>query len=102
VIDTHVLPGLLFRSITRKYAFINRLLIVPVIRGSTTFAYDVAYKMFDKGLVEFIGPFGVVSGIRNLLRLQGKVQSGLLYHYSGFILIIIIILVHILIDTLYL
>ena len=100
-IDSYFVPGLLFRSITRKYAFVNRLLIVPIVRSSFTFAYNVTYKMFDKGLAEVIGPFGIVSSLRNMLWLQNKAQSGFLYHHSGSILTVLIVLVHVFIDTLY-
>jgi hypothetical protein len=74
---------------------------VPIVRSSFTFAYNVTYKMFDKGLAEVIGPFGIVSSLRNMLWLQNKAQSGFLYHHSGSILIVLIVLVHVFIDTLY-
>lgn len=91
----------LFVTINKKYLFINRLLVIKLLNKSFYFSYNVAYKMFDKGLIEFIGPFGVISAIRNILVSQYKMQSGLIYHYSGFLFLMLIFLLHLFFDYLY-
>src|ERR1700722_12458592 len=74
-------------TVSRKYLFVNRLLILPAINTAFHISYEWVYKMFDKGLLEFVGPFGIVSAIRDALASQYRLQSGLVYHYAGFLFI---------------
>lgn len=90
-----------FLIINKKYLFINRLFVHDFIKKCFSFSYDTVYKLFDKGLIEFIGPFGMVSTIKQLLYSQYKLQSGLIYHYSGFLFIMLIFMLHFLFDSLY-
>lgn len=91
----------LFFLINKKYLFINRLLVYNSINNGFIFSYNTIYKLFDKGLIEFIGPFGIVSTIKNVLYSQYKLQSGLIYHYSGFLFLMLIFLLHFFFDFLY-
>lgn len=87
--------------INKKYIFINRLFVYNFVRNGFVFSYNTVYKLFDKGLIEFIGPFGIVSTIKSLLYSQYKLQSGLIYHYSGFLFLMLIFLLHFFFDFLY-
>lgn len=84
--------------INKKYLFINRLFIFTFIRNSFSFSYNYIYILFDKGFIEFVGPFGIVSSIKNVLFSQSKLQSGLIYHYSGFMFLMLIFLLHFFFD----
>ena len=88
----------LFIMINKKYLFINRLFIFTFIRNSFSFSYNYIYILFDKGFIEFVGPFGIVSSIKNVLFSQSKLQSGLIYHYSGFMFLMLIFLLHFFFD----
>jgi len=89
----------LFIIVSKKYLFINRLVILGGIHALFPAAYGIFYKLIDKGIVELIGPFGIVSAIQHLLHVQHRVQTGLVYHYAGYILIGIIIVTHFLVDS---
>jgi len=91
----------LFIIVSKKYLFINRLIQLPLLNCSFNFSYNTTYKLFDKGIVEFIGPFGIVSSIKHLLFSQYRLQSGLIYHYSGFIFLMLIFFIHIFFDFLF-
>jgi len=91
----------LFTMISKKYLFINRLFVVRLVESSFVFSYSVVYKLFDKGVIELVGPFGIVSSIQSVLYSQYKLQSGLVYHYSGFLLIMLICSIHFFFDFLF-
>ena len=91
----------LFTIIIKKYLFINRLFIVRFVESSFSFSYNVVYRLFDKGVIEFIGPFGIVSSIKSVLFSQYKLQSGLVYHYAGFLLLMLIFSIHFFFDFLF-
>ena len=38
--------------------------------------------MLDRGLIELIGPLGVVRGLKILTNKISNLQSGLIYHYA--------------------
>jgi len=41
----------------------------------------LAYKDIDRGLIEKLGPSGMVSGIRLVFTRLNSLQSGQIYHY---------------------
>lgn len=49
-------------------------------------SYNYFFKLFDKGILEFIGPFGITKQLYYIIHLAGNLQSGLLYHYIGIVL----------------
>jgi len=91
----------LFVMINKKYLFINRLFTVELVNKFFLFSYSVTYTLFDKGFIEFMGPFGIVSSIKNMLYSQYKLQSGLIYHYAGFLFLMLILFIHFFFDFLY-
>jgi NADH-ubiquinone oxidoreductase chain 5 len=38
--------------------------------------------MLDRGIIELIGPLGVVRGLKILIKKVSNLQSGLIYHYA--------------------
>lgn len=61
-------------------------------------SYNTIYKYIDKGVLELVGPFGIVNCIRQLMLPQHILQTGLIYHYSGLLCIMLIVLVHTVLD----
>jgi NADH-ubiquinone oxidoreductase chain 5 len=84
--------------IGKKYLFINRSILRTVFTRCMTFSYYIFYRFIDKGVLEFIGPFGIVCVLNTLLRLQYTIQTGLIYHYAGYILFSLIIVIHLFLD----
>lgn len=71
----------------------------PFISSVMRISYNTMYKLFDKGLIEFVGPFGITHGIKQLVMPQHILQSGLIYHYAGFFFIALMIVIHIILDV---
>jgi hypothetical protein len=67
-----------------KYAAIRRLLTLLSDKLFNVSHYTV-YRLLDKGIVEPIGPYGIVCLLRNILFVQAKMQTGFVYHYAGLI-----------------
>ena len=53
-------------------------------------SYTYFFKLFDKGFLEFIGPYGITKLLYKTIHKVGNLQSGLLYHYIGIVLNVLI------------
>jgi len=79
----------------KKYLFINKNIIHYFIDKSYFFAYNSMLKIFDKGIIEILGPYGITKIINSFVNKNNKLQTGFVYHYSGFIIISILIMLNI-------
>jgi hypothetical protein len=46
------------------------------------FGHNVSYKIIDRGLIEYVGPRGIVSVLMNLSKASSNLQSGYVYNYA--------------------
>jgi len=46
------------------------------------FGYEVSYKVLDRGLIEYIGPYGISKELRKFTKLLSSLQSGQIYNYA--------------------
>jgi NADH-ubiquinone oxidoreductase chain 5 len=53
-----------------------------IVKPFLAFSYVITYKVLDRGLIEMIGPTGIVDSVGSISRRFSKVQSGQVYHYS--------------------
>jgi NADH-ubiquinone oxidoreductase chain 5 len=53
-----------------------------VVQKALDFGYNISFKALDRGIVEVIGPYGIVKTISNLTRIISNLQSGYIYHYA--------------------
>ena len=53
-----------------------------IVKNVLYFGYNVSFKMLDRGIIELIGPLGVVRGLKILIKKVSNLQSGLIYHYA--------------------
>lgn len=72
--------------LTSAYYFVAKTWYVDIIYTNfgnkvLAFSYHSIFKAMDKGLLELIGPKGVVERIYSFTMLFLKIQSGNLYHY---------------------
>ena len=58
---------------------------------------NFTFKLFDKGLIELFGPYGIVKVTSYFINSVSKIQTGLIYHYSGFIILGLIFYIFVLI-----
>lgn len=56
----------------------NKVVVDQVLR----FGHTITYKILDRGLIEKIGPTGIVESITSFSVTSSKIQSGQIYHYS--------------------
>lgn len=85
---------ILYIYINIKYIWINRWLFL-MIKKQLNSSLIIFFYLFDKGIIEYIGPFGVVNQFLFLLKKYYKLQTGFLYHYLGYIFIGIIVWIYI-------
>lgn len=55
--------------------------------GFISVAYTVFVKSIDKGILEFLGPLGLMNFFRSASSKLSRFQSGLIYHYAFVFLI---------------
>jgi len=81
----------LFVFLNRKYIFFNKNIVFPLIDLMNYSALNYTFKLFDKGLIELFGPFGITRLVIYTTKLNSKLQSGLVYHYSGLIILSLLV-----------
>jgi hypothetical protein len=84
----------------KKYVFINRSIIMYTCTTFFSTGYYLFYRLIDKGIIEFVGPFGIVSTANHVMNMQKNIQTGLIYHYSGYMLLFLFISVHVIYEVL--
>lgn len=77
----------LFFFLNRKYLFFNKNIVYPLIDLMNYSALNYTFKLFDKGLIELFGPFGITKAVSSAVSFNSKLQTGLIYHYSGLIIL---------------
>ena len=81
----------LYAFLNKKWYFdklYNEYLNKPIV----SFGYFVSFRGLDKGIIEILGPYGVVSTFTPLMKKISKFQTGYIYHYAFIMLIGIVIL----------
>jgi|SRR5690606_10949031 hypothetical protein len=71
----------------RKYVFFNKFFIYNIAIKILNFSYIISFKFLDKGVFELVGPYGIISNISKIARRVKTLQTGLLYHNTGFVLL---------------
>lgn len=80
----------LFSNINRKILFFNRLIVNNIIFFFFRESFQHSYKLIDKNIFEVMGPFGIIHNIKLMTKKFFLFQTGLLYHYLGFILLFLL------------
>jgi len=71
----------LYAHLNRKWSFdivYNEFIVSSLLK----FGYKISFKVFDRGLVEIIGPTGLVYIVKKTAKDFSNVQSGMIYHYA--------------------
>lgn len=84
----------LMSPLARKlYTFFNKRWLFDKVYNdflgypALQFGYEVSFKKIDKGVLEILGPTGIMQSMQNLLHIVRPWQSGLVYHYALMMLI---------------
>jgi NADH-ubiquinone oxidoreductase chain 5 len=70
-----------------------------IIKSILSFSYKITFKLIDRGIIEYFGPFGIINFISKSTLLISRFQSGYIYHY---IFVIILSLIFFLVIVYYL
>jgi NADH-ubiquinone oxidoreductase chain 5 len=70
----------IYNFLNRKWYF-DRVYNEFIASNALSLSYVLAYKDIDRGLIEKLGPSGMVSGIRLVFTRLNSLQSGQIYHY---------------------
>lgn len=71
----------------RKYVFYNKFFIYNTTIRILDFSYASSFKLLDKGLFEISGPYGAINTISKVSRRVTVMQTGLLYHNTGILIL---------------
>jgi proton-translocating NADH-quinone oxidoreductase chain L len=69
-----------------KKWFFDRIYNQFITQNALNFGYSFTYKTIDRGLLEKIGPSGIVICIAYLTDLIKPIQTGFVFHYMAYIL----------------
>ena len=69
-------------SFLNKKWYFDKIYNEFIVQKFLDFGYNISFKALDRGIVEVIGPFGIVRTIGNLTRIITNLQSGYIYHYA--------------------
>lgn len=75
----------LYTFLNRKW-FFDKILNDFLVTSGLYYSFDFFYKDADRGLVEKIGPFGVINTIKNIAGYIKTYQNGYIYNYLLLIL----------------
>lgn len=83
----------LYQFMNKKYIIFNKNIYYPLINITFKLSYNLMYKLFDKGIIEIFGPFGLIKTIEKGIIINAKKQTGLIYHYFGIIAISLLLII---------
>lgn len=81
------------------YTFLNKRWFFDKVyndfigRAFLYFGYHYSFKLLDKGIIEILGPFGIMHTMKNLAKQVRKIQTGFIYHYALVMLIGLLFLI---------
>ena len=70
----------LYNFLVKKWYF-DRIYNEIFVQNILYFSYEFVYKDLDRGLIEKVGPLGVIEVCSNISKLAVLLQTGLLSHY---------------------
>lgn len=78
---------------TKLYGFINKKWFFDniyneyIVKTFLSFGYHISFKTIDRGIIEIIGPYGIVKLFKNFSNTISKLQTGYIYNYASMMLI---------------
>ena len=81
-----------YNFLNRKWYF-DRIYNQFLGQQSLNISYHIAYKSIDRGLIEKLGPSGIVNSIKDLVLRINNLQSGQIYHYLFLLLFFTVIFI---------
>ena len=83
-----------YNFLNRKWYF-DRIYNEFIGQNALNISYHYSYKDIDRGIIEKLGPSGIVSSVKHTFNTINVLQSGLIYHYLFLFLISTVFLIFI-------
>jgi proton-translocating NADH-quinone oxidoreductase chain L len=93
--------GLYFYNFLNKKWFFDKIYYEIINQNILQISYNITYKLVDKGIVEFFGPYGLLFIFSNWSKRIIKIQTGFIFHYSLLIFLSLIFLISIILISTY-
>jgi proton-translocating NADH-quinone oxidoreductase chain L len=81
----------IYNFLNRKWYF-DRVYNQFVGQSSLSVSYSYAYKDIDRGIIEKLGPSGIIDSVSYIFNTIKVIQSGFMFHYLFMFLIAIVVL----------
>ena len=75
------LGGNVYTFLNNKWHF-DYIYNYYVVKSLIKFGYSVTYKTLDRGLIEWVGPYGISNQLINFTRNLSMFHSGQVYNYA--------------------
>lgn len=75
----------LYRFLNKKW-FFDKVYNDTLVPATIRFGYHTTFLTIDKGVIEILGPQGIVIILQKVVRSARYIQTGYLYHYASIIL----------------
>jgi NADH-ubiquinone oxidoreductase chain 5 len=79
--------GLGFYNFFNRKWYFDKVYNEYLNQGVLYIGYDGTYKVVDRGIIEFFGPFGLSNVLYNSKLNASRLQTGLIYHYTFVMLV---------------
>lgn len=89
----------IYLFLNKKYLFLNKNVFYPIINVMFRFSYNSMYKLFDKGIIEIIGPYGISFSLNKFIFNTSNLYMKVLN--VQFFIIVITLLTFLIISVLY-
>lgn len=93
--------GLYFYNFLNKKWYFDKIYYELINQNILQISYNISYKLIDKGIIEFFGPYGLIFIFSNWSNKLIKIQTGYIFHYSLVIFLSLIFLISIILIILY-
>jgi NADH-ubiquinone oxidoreductase chain 5 len=80
---------LFYNFLNRKWYF-DRIYNQFIGQNALHLSYHYTYKDIDRGIIEILGPSGIVKGVQSTFNSLNSLQSGFIYHYLFIFLVAVI------------
>ncbi|RQM24846.1 hypothetical protein B5M09_006069 [Aphanomyces astaci] len=93
--------GLFFYNFLNKKWFFDKIYYELINQNILQISYNITYKLVDKGIIEFFGPYGLLFIFSNWSKKVIKIQTGFIFHYSLLIFLSLIFLTFVILISIY-
>jgi len=76
----------LYTFFNKRWLF-DRIYNQFIAASCLQFGYHISFKLIDKGVLELIGPYGIINTTTQLVSKVSRLQTGFIYHYA-FVMVI--------------